>query len=53
MERKNNELLLRMSKTQKDLLKQYAWFHRTSQSELLRDYIDTLKLTQEDMDSLT
>jgi hypothetical protein len=44
MELKDKELLLRMSKTQKELLKQYAWFHRTNQSQLLRDFIDTLKL---------
>ena len=44
MELKDKELLLRMSKTQKELLKQYTWFHRTNQSQLLRDFIDTLKL---------
>jgi hypothetical protein len=44
MELKNKEVLIRMTKTQKDLLGEYAWERRTNSSQVLRDFIDTLKL---------
>mgnify|MGYP003632239988 CR=1 FL=1 len=44
MKLKNKELLVRMTEDQKHLLREYSWQNRITASQLLRDYIDTLKL---------
>lgn len=44
MELKTKEVLIRMTKTQKDLLSEYSWQNRVSISQVLRDFVDTLKL---------
>tara|TARA_B110000114_G_scaffold130781_1_gene136980 strand:+ start:37 stop:174 length:138 start_codon:yes stop_codon:yes gene_type:complete len=44
MELKNKEVLLRLTNSQKELLKEYAYQNRTTVSKLLRGYIDILKL---------
>ena len=44
MELKNKEVLIRMTEDQKYLLSEYSWQNRTTASQVLRDFIDTLKL---------
>tara|TARA_R110002126_G_scaffold114120_1_gene252746 strand:+ start:48 stop:227 length:180 start_codon:yes stop_codon:yes gene_type:complete len=44
MELKTKEVLIRMTKTQKDLLSEYSWQNRVSISQVIRDFVDTLKL---------